>query len=417
MQLFRSEAVAHQRDRLFGAILLAQPVSYFALTAFLGAVVCIALVVFLGFSVTRTESVAGVLLPPSGVVRLFPAQGGLVVERRVSSNQHVQAGDILFAISVDRSSLTRGDVQASASQSIESRIRHLREELKQQQTLGEQRAELLEKKQGQLRIQLTQLDAEMALQVTRVDLARAKVKRFEDLRSANFISDAQVQEHQTELIDQQARLASLVRTKAGLTADYESASTERRDAPIDSAKQMSAIMREIEQLEQDLSESEARRKVVVTAPVAGVISGITVGLGQMAPQDKPLAQLIPEGANLEAELYAPSRAIGFVKPGVKVLLRYQAFPYQAYGQSRGVVTEVSDSALDLNDLSIPIARDKSGNEPVYRIRVALEKQTVMAKGKELPLKAGMQLEASLLLDRRRLYEWILDPLFTVTGRV
>ena len=44
-------------------------------------------------------------------------------------------------------------------------------------------------------------------------------------------------------------------------------------------------------------------------------------------------------------------------------------------------------------------------------------QAVQAYGQPQPLAAGMQLEADVLLDRRRLIEWIFEPLLSVTGRV
>ena len=58
----------------------------------------------------------------------------------------------------------------------------------------------------------------------------------------------------------------------------------------------------------------------------------------------------------------------------------------------------------------------ASSEPVYRITVELARQTVTAYGEALPLQAGMTLEADIALERRRLYEWVLDPLYTVTGR-
>ena len=56
-------------------------------------------------------------------------------------------------------------------------------------------------------------------------------------------------------------------------------------------------------------------------------------------------------------------------------------------------------------------------EPLYRITVALDAQTVQAYGRGQPLVAGMQLDADVLLERRRLIEWIFEPLFSVAGRV
>jgi len=55
-------------------------------------------------------------------------------------------------------------------------------------------------------------------------------------------------------------------------------------------------------------------------------------------------------------------------------------------------------------------------EALYRVTVALERQHVIAYGKAAPLQPGMQLDADVLLERRRLVEWMLAPIFTLTGR-
>jgi membrane fusion protein len=55
-------------------------------------------------------------------------------------------------------------------------------------------------------------------------------------------------------------------------------------------------------------------------------------------------------------------------------------------------------------------------EPFYRINVSLARQTVTAYGEAVPLQPGMLLEADVVLERRRLVEWMLEPLFTLTGK-
>jgi membrane fusion protein len=56
------------------------------------------------------------------------------------------------------------------------------------------------------------------------------------------------------------------------------------------------------------------------------------------------------------------------------------------------------------------------NEPVYRVTVTLAKQNVIAYGEEMPLQPGMQLEADVLLESRRLVEWMLEPLYSISGK-
>jgi membrane fusion protein len=117
---------------------------------------------------------------------------------------------------------------------------------------------------------------------------------------------------------------------------------------------------------------------------------------------------------MEVHLFAPSRAIGFIRPGQEVQLRYQAYPYQKFGIHRGTVMAVSRSVVAPAEVPQPMA--DASREPVYRIRVAIEHQQVMAYGEPQALRAGMAVEADVIVDRRRLIEWVFEPLYSLAGR-
>jgi membrane fusion protein len=102
-----------------------------------------------------------------------------------------------------------------------------------------------------------------------------------------------------------------------------------------------------------------------------------------------------------------------------VLLRYHAYPYQKFGHHEGVVTNVSRAAVSPGELPSQLAGLTSlygANEPVYRLTAGLASQTITAYGQPMPLQPGMQLEADVIIEKRRLIEWVLDPLFTLTGK-
>jgi membrane fusion protein len=182
--------------------------------------------------------------------------------------------------------------------------------------------------------------------------------------------------------------------------------------------QLGEIDRNLAALDQELAEAEARRQILLTAPQGGSISAVQVSPGEAVSVTVSLLSVVPAGSKLQAQLFSPSRAIGFVRPGQRVLLRYQAFPYQQFGFYEGHVAAVSRAALSPSELP----RELSGltslygsTEPVYRITVELAKQTATAYGKPIPLQPGMQLEADVLIETRSLIEWALDPVITLTG--
>ena len=57
------------------------------------------------------------------------------------------------------------------------------------------------------------------------------------------------------------------------------------------------------------------------------------------------------------------------------------------------------------------------NEPVYLVKVTLNQQTVKAYGESKPLKVGMAFDADIMQEKRKLYEWVLEPLYSITGKI
>jgi membrane fusion protein len=57
------------------------------------------------------------------------------------------------------------------------------------------------------------------------------------------------------------------------------------------------------------------------------------------------------------------------------------------------------------------------NEPVYKVTAALESQHIEAYGKEIPLRSGMILSADVVLDKRSLFEWLLEPVYSLNGKI
>lgn len=140
----------------------------------------------------------------------------------------------------------------------------------------------------------------------------------------------------------------------------------------------------------------------------------------MADPSKPLASIIPTGDELIAELYALSSSVGFIRPGQTVLVRLPAYPYQKFGQLQGTVQHVSRTSLPATELpgaAVADPRDSRVAEPLYRVSIRLNSQAIRAYGADIPLQAGMTVEASVFQDKRALYEWALEPLYSITGKL
>jgi membrane fusion protein len=264
----------------------------------------------------------------------------------------------------------------------------------------------------------TRLESQIVLQRTRVGLIEKTFERFQDLHATHYISTAQLEEKEGELLDQRQRLAELELLKNANKRDYASADAEYQDLRYQAQRDEAVLKRNELEIQQDLAESEARREIQVVAPMDGIVTATAVEVGKLVSAESTLTSLLPIGSQLEAEMYVPSRSVGFIKSGMKVLLRYQAYPYQKFGQYEAVVYEVPRAPMSAQELASSDNANFTNqvSEPLYRIRLKLRQQSIIAYGKSVDLKAGMRFDASLTLERRRLFEWVLEPLFSISGR-
>lgn len=415
LPLFRQQAVDHISVRQYGAVLLTRAFSHTVLTALFVAIALAIVAFFILFNTTRKAQCEGVLLPTAGVIRILPTQTGIIQEVRVKDGQAVRAGDVLFVLSSERSSTSTDATQKSISALLQRRRDSYDSELTQSAQQSRQRVAAANNRARDIGAEIQRTDDQIVLQQRRVALAEQAQKRYDDLQASHYISAAQLQDKQAELLDQKQRLAELQRIASISRRDLATAQADARDLQVQAQRDAGALRRDAAEIEQDLTESESRRELLVRAPQAGMVTAITATVGQNVTASAALASLLPAGAQLEAEIYAPSRSIGFIKPGMPVLLRYQAYPYQKFGQHKARVYEVALTSLRPDEMA---GSNMSGAaEPVYRIRLKLDQQSVQAYGKTMPLKSGMLIDASVLLEQRRLYEWVLEPLFSISGRM
>lgn len=411
---FRSEVHDARARSSLGTIVLIRPLSFLTLTV--AAVVCAATILSYLFiaEYAKKASLAGSLVPASGTIRVVAPQPGLIRERRVREGERVVAGDTLLRLVDARVTPQDGPVGLAMIGHAERRAedtRRQREDIRA--ASGSERAALVARIDG-LSVEMVQLERELETLDDRGELARKSLQRLEELERRGFVSPAQREQKEEEALEHRSRRHATARTRLAMVREIAGLRLAVAESQSRSRAQLSSLDAQLATLAQEQVERRAQADAVVTAPAAGTVATLLVEPGQVVASGASLLTLLPEGSPLEAHLFAPSRSVGFIRVGQEVRLRYPAFPYQKFGSHRARVTSVSRSALAAAELGF--TPPDGSREPLYRVKVALDAQTVSAYGREEPLQAGMQVEADVLLDRRRLIEWVFEPLLSLAGR-
>lgn len=410
-ELFRREAVDAQRFAALGSVSVVQPLRVWWLASAM-VVAAVAIVVFLAFgSYTRRTRVDGVIVPDRGIATVVAPVAGVVSEIGVEEGGTVAAGRRVAVVSVPSATTSAGDALAAIGKQIAVRRESVERDADAQRAMLDVQQAAMARQRSALESELTSLEAEIVANREKVEIARALWQKLSQLREGSYVSELQVKEKEMEVIERTSALRALDRQVSGLRREMAQLDQSMRELPLRAGATDAERRRDLAALEQESIESTASRQVAILAPADGVVSVQVAKRGESIQAGQPILSVLQANSRLEAELAVPSSAIGFVAPGDRVRLRYEAYPFQKFGQYMGTIRRVGRSA------TVPVDASAEPGTPTYKVVVALDSQYVMAFGNRERLMPGMALQADILGERRSLIDWVFEPLYSLRGHV
>lgn len=412
--LFRREVLEAKCTSWLGGISLAQPLSAWMLTAAATVVALLVGLFLLMGTYTRRSTVTGHLVPSKGLATVLAPATGVVNHLDIAEGDRVIAGQSLAIITVPRATLGSGDTAVALEQRLQERQEGVEAAQHAQQQQLSVQLDGLRTQQAVAQRELAHIEAEVSTRREQVRIAHETLNRLRQLEGSQYVSVLQIKQQESAALAYTGEMQALQRQAIGTRRTIAQIEQALGELPSQRQASEAAYMRDVAQLEQERVQTEAQGALAIKAPVAGVVATQMVKPGQAVQAGQPLLSVLPGDGQLEAELLVPSRAIGFIEPGDKVQLRYQAYPYQKFGHQRGQVVRISRSALNTGELGALIGNAQQG-EPFYRVTVVLAQQSVTAYGRPELLKPGMLLDADIMGERRRLIEWVFEPLYSLRG--
>lgn len=411
--LFRAEAVAFQQDnRHAGHVAALQPLSTKVISWFVSGAFGLLVAFLLVGQYARKETVAGYLTPTLGTAKIFvpqqptPIQQGTIKDIHVREGQLVVEGEPLLTVETSQIAVNGQDVNATMLESLISQEERLNKQIGAEQERGSSERERFAALIRGFESEIAALRSQTKSQSERIAISEQFVAAGTDLRGKGYMADLELKRRQLALLEQRQNLDALGQQLAARQNQLTETTYALRQLPIATAEKIQTLRNELSLTEQRAAEINGRRAYVLRAPTSGRISTVQATVGQFADPRRLQLEIIPAESALRAELLVPTRAVGFLRPGLEVRILYDAFPYQQFGTYTGRVMQVSQTILTGADASGPIAP----KEPVYKISAALDRSDIDAYGKKIPLQADMLLRADILLEKRSLMQWLLDPL-------
>jgi membrane fusion protein len=407
--MFRIEAVQAKRQSLHGGVHLAPPLSWQVIGYGLLGVLIITMTFLVLGSYARVETVVGKIVPDAGAAVITPTRNGIVTRLYVSEDDIVAIGTPLVDIRAEEVLLGGG----TGPERIDAALADEDARLAAQQrstnhTANVSRARYASQAAG-LRNELVSLDGQLALQRRLIDVASAAFNRVKDIAGKGYITKRDLEDREQTMLSRQQQLAALEQTRAEKVATLAQTLHEMDEAIGTAHSATAGIAGARADIASRRYNVAAGRGYTLTAPIGGVVTAVTARLGQPVQPGISLLTVIPASAHLEAQLYVPTRAAGFLAKGQQVRLQIDAYPYQRYGAVMARITKISTAA-------VVQANEAGRGEPVYLVTAALTKPIISTPKERRPLQVDMTLTARIITERRSLAEWLFEPIMVTRQR-
>lgn len=403
--LFRQEVIDAGRQRLTGTVVAAVPPSARIYTALIVAVV-LALALLLTFgSYARRAQVRGVITYSQGVSRITPPAEAKVEKLLVREGQAVNAGTPLLTVSLTQGRDPGGEGIASQLLQIDRQYDELRRQKDLSGLLGSTETQSLRTQQQGIAQMLDSLVRQVKLVAEQARLAEAQLQRSQRLSKQGAATKAELEERQAALLARELERETLAERIIAQREALKTIESQIASRAIGADQAGSQLAERMAALAEQRARLLRQDRLTLTAPIAGSVGDLAVRPGQRVDASTVMAAVVPSASTLEVQLYAPSSAVGFVRPGQKVRLMFDAFPYQKYGTGSGTVTWVSTVPTP----PVGLTQTGSASEPMFRVRVKFDASETASRFRAGQLRDGMTLSANLILEDRSLWEVFLEP--------
>ncbi len=288
---------------------------------------------------------------------------------------------------------------AISKEMLDSAQKDLR--MSQQAIVRAQLGEEIQTKERQFEVSQSIRDRQNTILRTQLtDSTQTKERLFEveqtlrDRQNTMIKTQGSLSEHETQL--------------NRLHAELKQKQAEATQTELEQQQKIQQLEVELTQLKAKIAETktllaQAQTKLkqrFLYAPVDGVISSLNVrNTGEVVQLGQTIAEIAPNHTPLILQATLPNNEAGFVKNGMTVQIKFEAFPYQEYGVVTGKVISIS-----------PDTKPDERLGAVYRVEVSLNRDFVTAHHQKVKFKAGQTAIADIVIRQRRIVDILLDPI-------
>lgn len=401
--LFRTEAIQAAQTSHLGVVIVRSPRALKSVAVLLAFIaLCIVLAILL-LSYTRKITVDGRVQPIGGVISIVATEAG-TIDSMIESDVVTQ-DTVLYSLSLKKNAqgVSSDGIKLASEQKLESLYRN---KVISRDLIHNQSADI-DSVMRHLNVALAGRVSLLRTHKEKLEIARRVYEKHVQLYQNGFISELGLAAKKQDLLDQEGFVTDGENQINSVKQELQSKLAQQQELTLRMQQINEENMRNIESSKSELISAKLTGQTQVRSPMTAVIANKLVSKGQLVVPGQVLMSLIPEKSKCQVDIYIPSDNMAFIKAGSAVNIKYDAFPYQKFGSQSGKITHVSKSPLAADELKIGL---KPGY--YYKASVSMPKNSISAYGTETLIPVGASVKADIAVDKRRIIEWILEPLFT-----
>jgi membrane fusion protein len=334
---------------------------------------------------------------------------GLITAVQVSSGDQVRQGQPLFQLARDLTLSSDGTPKPRFDEAMRD------QQIATAQAQHTDRLAALETRLQALDLSINARELELralAQQQSRARQIAADTRRtqqrLEDLSS--YVTADRVEQARLQANQSAADVAQSEGRRHALQSEIETLRGNRSELTVQQREAGAQLDREVQNIR--LNFEANRQNTTIYAPHSGVITFSSLVAGHSLVVDD-VALVINSGSRepLVAALNIPSRQRGFIKEGQVVRLKLDSFPYARFGTLQARIGSISDTAMNRTESSTPSTPGKTMEINNYMAWATLSGETFGTAREPLHILPGMRGTASVVIERRTIAEWVLEPLF------
>lgn len=409
--LFRKNAIdaKSNRNSRLGEIVFFYPNSYYIVYFFIFLII-VALISFTFYcTYSKKITVNGELMSKEGLVPVYLPKSGFVIKTFISEGSMVLKQQPLLSISNENYNYK--DINETLEENYSKNLNILNNKKSLTQESNSTKENTYRNEIQLLKNQLTTITQQIEFLKKKSTITQKQILDFRNGRKEGALSLSELTQKETEYYDIEIKIKDLEQQYIKTELEISSKNNDLKNIPIDEQIQINSIDSEINSLINDKNEKNINSEIIVKSPISGNISALQVKPGTYYNNSKPMAIIVPKNSEIEAILLVPSTSIGSIKIGDPVNLKYSAYPYQQFGQGKGKIYFISNSSLSADESNL--SDRQNINEPMYIVKVKLEKKFLSLNGINYILKPGIKTEANIIIEKKTIIHWVIDPIVSI----